>query len=139
MVGADPDTAVVPDGVVLNGEPGSRAPHLWMRRGGARISTLDLYERAMVLLSSESGGWHAAGAEVAASLSVPLDSYRVGAGTGADLAPEPGPEWAAAHGITPSGAVLVRPDGFVAWRHEGESADPAKSLREAVTRVLSRD
>ncbi|MFJ3551878.1 FAD-dependent oxidoreductase [Streptomyces sp. NPDC090114] len=139
VVGADPGTAVVPDGVVLNGEPGSRAPHLWVRRGGSRISTLDLYERALVLLSSEGGGWHAAGAEVAASLSVPLDSFRVGGGAGADLVPEPGPEWAAAHGITPSGAVLVRPDGFVAWRHEGESADPAKSLAEAVKAVLSRD
>lgn len=29
------------------------------------------------------------------------------------------PEWARAHGIGPAGAVLIRPDGQVAWRCAG--------------------
>ncbi|AYL39939.1 monooxygenase (plasmid) [Streptomyces fungicidicus] len=138
VLGADAATPVVPEGVALNGEPGSRAPHLWLTRAGERISTLDLYERSLVLLSSDTGAWHAAATEAVAGLPVPLDSHRIGTGPGADLVPAPGADWAAAHGVTPDGAVLVRPDGFVAWRHEGPAADPAKTLREAVTAILSR-
>ncbi|MEU1078924.1 FAD-dependent monooxygenase [Streptomyces sp. NPDC005908] len=136
VLGADPATPVVPDSVALTGEPGSRAPHLWLDRAGTRVSTLDLYERSLVLLTSPHSPWQAAAAEVAAGLPVPLDVY--GIGEGADLAPEPGTDWAAAHGVTPDGAVLVRPDGFVAWRHGGPAADPARTLREAVTTLLSR-
>ncbi len=82
-----------------------------------RVSTLDLYERSLVLLASPHSPWLAAAAEVASALPVPLDAY--GVGEGADLVPEDGADWAAAHGVTRDGAVLVRPDGFVAWRHEG--------------------
>lgn len=131
----------MPEGVRLTGEPGSRAPHMWLNRADGRISTLDLYERSMVLLSSAdgSGGWHTAAGEVARRLSVPLDSYRVGGGPDAELSPESGTDWAEVHGVTADGAVLVRPDGFVAWRSEGPSADPAAALREALEGVLNRD
>ncbi len=138
VLGTDPATPVVPDGVVLNGEPGSRAPHLWLDRAGTRVSTLDLYERSLVLLSAENGPWQAAASEVAAQLSVPLDAYRIGDGPHADLTPDPDTDWAGAHGITEDGAILVRPDGFVAWRHPARPADPAKALREAVETILSR-
>lgn len=127
---------MVPDALKLTGEPGSRAPHLWLDRAGARISTLDLYERSLVLLASPHSPWLAAAAEVAAGLPAPLDAY--GVGEGADLVPEPGADWAEAHGITPDGAVLVRPDGFVAWRHEGAAGNPATTLRDAVATLLSR-
>ncbi|MFC5202970.1 MULTISPECIES: FAD-dependent oxidoreductase [Streptomyces] len=140
VLDADPTLPIVPDGMRLTGEPGSRAPHLWLERSGDRISTLDLYERSMVLLSSADGttGWHTAAKDVAARLSVPLDSYRIGGGPGAELSPEGGSDWARAHGVTTEGAVLVRPDGFVAWRSEGPSADPGATLREALVELLDR-
>ncbi|MFG2433719.1 FAD-dependent oxidoreductase [Streptomyces sp. NPDC048508] len=138
VVGADPAAPVVPDGVRLTGEPGTRAPHQWLTRSGERVSTLDLYERSMVLLSSAdgSGGWHDAALDVARELDVPLDSYRVGVRPEAELAPADDTDWAEAHGVSRDGAVLVRPDGFVAWRSTEGSADPAAALREAVTTVL---
>ena len=141
VLGADPAAPVIPDGVMLTGEPGSRAPHVWLDRSGTRISTLDLYERSCVLLSSANGAcdWHTAAAEVAKDLSVPLEAYRVGDGPDAELTPEDGADWARAHGITADGAVLVRPDGFVAWRSEGPVPDPAVVLRKAVTTVLARN
>ena len=68
-----------PDGMRLTGEPGSRAPHLWVsRRGVRRLSTLDLYERSLVLLTGAGGARLARRRRkrVADRLSVPLDVYR---------------------------------------------------------------
>jgi putative polyketide hydroxylase len=140
VLGGDPAAPVVPDGMRLAGEPGSRAPHMWLQRDGARLSTLDLYERSMVLLSSGDGAgeWHAAAAGIAEHLSVPLDSYRIGAGADCELCTEGETDWAQVHGITADGAVLVRPDGFVAWRSEGASADPGTTLRAALASLLDR-
>lgn len=140
VLGADQAMPVVPEGMRLTGEPGSRAPHMWLTDAGARISTLDLYERSLVLLSCAdgAGGWHAAAKAVAKQLSVPLDSYRVGSGSDAELSPASEMDWAEVHGVTADGAVLVRPDGFVAWRSEGASADPTTALREALAAVLDR-
>ncbi|MGC0385098.1 FAD-dependent oxidoreductase [Streptomyces sp. SAI-129] len=141
VVGADPATPVVPEGLDLSGAPGSRAPHLWLRRGEQRLSTLDLYEDSLVLLSdaAQPTGWHEAAAEVAAGMRVPLQSYRVGGTPGADLTPDDEEtDWARAHGVTRGGAVLVRPDGFVAWRCPGPAPDPAAMLRQVVGSVLAR-
>ncbi|GAB7102557.1 hypothetical protein JCM4814A_08710 [Streptomyces phaeofaciens JCM 4814] len=139
VAGTDPGSPVVPEQLDLSGEPGSRAPHLWIRRNGERISTLDLYERTLVLLSDAAvpGGWHQAAARLADELLVPLRSFRVGAEPGAELVPEDDVDWAQRHGIAPGGAVLVRPDGFVAWRAAGPEAEPMRALRQALTQVLS--
>ncbi|MFF5932180.1 FAD-dependent oxidoreductase [Streptomyces sp. NPDC012508] len=134
--GADLTVPVVPDSLRLTGEPGSRAPHMWLHRAGERVSTLDLYERTLVLLSSGSNGaWHTAAARVAEKLSLPLVSYRIGDGPEAELSPE-SLDWAEVHGVTTDGAVLVRPDGFVAWRSDGAASDPEAALREVVTAIL---
>ncbi|MDX3452880.1 FAD-dependent monooxygenase [Streptomyces sp. ME02-8801-2C] len=140
VVGADAAVPVVPEGVRLTGEPGSRAPHLWLNRAGTRISTLDLYEGSLVLLSSAggAGGWHDAATAVARELAVPLDSYRIGSGPDVELSSASDLEWAEAHGVGADGAVLVRPDGFVAWRSVGAAADPRATLRETLSSILDR-
>ncbi|MDH6568952.1 putative polyketide hydroxylase [Streptomyces sp. SAI-117] len=138
VVGADPAGPVVPDRLDLSGEPGSRAPHMAVRQQGERISTLDLYERSLVLLSGagSASGWHEAAVRLAEETSVPLVSYRLGAGPHAELTPEDGTDWSAAHGTTPEGAVLVRPDGFVAWRSPGPVPDARSALRQVLKAVL---
>ncbi|MFF4487934.1 FAD-dependent oxidoreductase [Streptomyces sp. NPDC001544] len=143
VVDADPATPVVPEALHLTGEPGSRAPHMWLRRDGERLSTLDLYERDMVLLSDAeekggTGGWHEAATRLAEQMPIPLTSYRVGIGPDAELTPEGDVNWAERHGTTPGGAVLVRPDGFVAWRSPGPVEEPALTLREVLGTVLAR-
>ena len=37
------------------GQPGSRAPHVFLRRGGTRLSTLDLFGGNFVLLTGARG------------------------------------------------------------------------------------
>ncbi|MGQ4513080.1 FAD-dependent monooxygenase [Streptomyces sp. DW26H14] len=138
VLGTDPEESVVPQGMRLGGDPGSRAPHLWVRRAGVRLSTLDLYERSLVLLTGRAGEpWRTAAEHVARKLSVPLDVYAVG--DEESLLPEEGADWAAAHGTTEEGAVLVRPDGFVAWRESGSVRDPEGTLTDVLRALLRRE
>ncbi|MFD3538291.1 FAD-dependent oxidoreductase [Streptomyces sp. NPDC058662] len=138
VVGGEPGRPIIPQALRLVGDTGTRAPHLWLARAGERISSLDLYEQSFVLLSSPGTPWREAAEQAARELSARLDAYTVGSGPGADLLPENGADWAQAHGLTPEGAVLVRPDGFVAWRSEGAVADPGATLLDVLSTVLHR-
>ncbi|MFF3591981.1 FAD-dependent oxidoreductase [Streptomyces sp. NPDC002387] len=137
VVGAKAEEPIIPDELSLCADPGTRAPHLWVTRQGVTLSTVDMYERSFVLLGGNAA-WRTAGENVAAKLNVPLESCTIGAGEEFDLDTGDGPDWASAHGTTPAGAVLVRPDGFVAWRAEGEPRDKEKELAEALIEVLGR-
>ncbi|MFF4244551.1 FAD-dependent oxidoreductase [Streptomyces sp. NPDC001822] len=139
VLGVDPQTPVVPEGMGLTGEPGSRAPHMWLGRDGVRVSTLDLYEQAFVLLcDARHQDWRAAAAGVSKRLGVRLDAFGIGSGPDADLVSEEGADWAASHGTSAEGAVLVRPDGFVAWRSENAAADAEGTLYEVMATLLHR-
>ena len=121
----------------LNGLPGSRVPHLWIERQGLRISTLDLFDGRFVLLTGAGGfAWREAAAEVAARLGIALAAYRIG--QDADLlALESG--WQAKLGISSEGAVLVRPDGFVAWRSSTSPANPVAAVEQVVAHILGKN
>ncbi|OIJ66562.1 FAD-dependent oxidoreductase [Streptomyces mangrovisoli] len=140
VVGAEPAQPVVPEGMNLTAQPGSRAPHLWLRRSGERVSTLDLYERSMVLLcdagTAAGAAWHTAARRVAETDGVPLAAYRIGSGADADLTYDAGGDWAETHGTSPDGAVVVRPDGYVAWRSAGAVPDAEAELRSVLATVL---
>jgi hypothetical protein len=120
-----------------SGQPGLRAPHVVVRRDGADQSTLDLIHRDAVLVAGPPGAaWARAAAATAEALRVPLDVYRLDA----DLDDAHG-EFAKAYGIGPDGAVLIRPDGFVAWRARDAAADDgaaADALGGAVARMVGR-
>ena len=140
VVGAPPDRPIVPDAFHLGGEPGSRAPHLWVMREGRRISTLDLYERSFVLLAGSGGQtWRNAAEKASLNLGVPIETYLVGTGPDHDLAPDPDADWAQLHGTAEDGAVLVRPDGFVAWRAGAAIPDADRVLTNVLQTVLCRD
>ncbi|MFD9223015.1 FAD-dependent monooxygenase [Streptomyces sp. NPDC060064] len=121
----------------LSGEPGTRAPHLELERDGKSISVLDLYGRTPVVITAEGGqAWADAAKAVADDLGVTLTAHRIG-GPGAEIV-APGNGVAKTYGIEAGGAVLVRPDGFVAWRSAGSVADPQGELAAAVGQLLSR-
>ena len=137
VAGADPEQPVVPERFEASGEPGSRAPHMWLRRGTDRLSTLDLYENSPVLLTDDTSGgdaWQAAARRVAERMPVPLECHRVG--PSGDLVPDSDAGWAAVHGTSEGGAVLVRPDGFVAWRGQAPPQDPERVLGDVLREVL---
>jgi 2-polyprenyl-6-methoxyphenol hydroxylase-like FAD-dependent oxidoreductase len=129
------------------GLPGTRAPHVELSRDGTRLSALDLYLGDFVLMAGPDGaGWSEAASTAGARLGVSVLSYTVGrSGAGTtnrgEIVDEPvdastAPFWTA-YGIGPSGASLVRPDGYVAWRAHSYTSDASDRLIAALRQVLS--
>jgi 2-polyprenyl-6-methoxyphenol hydroxylase-like FAD-dependent oxidoreductase len=111
-----------------HGRPGSRAPHVFVERDGARVSTLDLFGRNFVVLVAPDGeGWRSAALAAAQEVGVPIDCHLVG-----------NPEFADAYGITGAGAVLVRPDGVVGWRTLDGTGASAATVQDVLTALLCR-
>jgi putative polyketide hydroxylase len=113
-----------------SGRPGTRAPHVVLRRGTTPVSTRELCYRGFVLLTGDPG-WVTAADAVAARRGLPLEAHHIG-GEPAD----PQDAWATAYGVPADGAVLIRPDGVIGWR----TATPpdAASLDAVLTEILDR-
>jgi 2-polyprenyl-6-methoxyphenol hydroxylase-like FAD-dependent oxidoreductase len=123
---ADPRTTL--------GIPGSRAPHVWLTRAGKRVSTIDLTGHYLLLAGAEGQLWMDA---VKAATGLPLEAYCIGK----DFDDVEG-RFPQAYGISSSGASLVRPDGFVAWRCEKSvhcAHDAAVMLSNALRQSLGHD
>jgi aklavinone 12-hydroxylase len=128
------DGALVEDPTQPTGRPGTRAAHVVFEYRGKSISSLDLIGRDFVLLTGPDGApWARAGTALAYGCGVPLSIYRVGA----DLV-DVHRKWEARYGVTSSGAVLLRPDGYIAWRARTAASSPSSTLREAIARVMFR-
>ncbi|MDB5875444.1 MAG: 2-polyprenyl-6-methoxyphenol hydroxylase [Ramlibacter sp.] len=125
---------------VPHAKPGWRAPHFWGRTAQQRIrvSSVMLFDGGFTLLAGPQGqAWVDAARALAGTSPLPaIKAWRVAAD--GDLAPE-SVDFCALYGIGADGAVLVRPDGHVAWRVPGAAADPGRALREALDRTLCRE
>jgi 2-polyprenyl-6-methoxyphenol hydroxylase-like FAD-dependent oxidoreductase len=132
IVGPDDSAPLHEHPAASHGRPGSRAPHVVLDRAGSPLSTLDLLGRNFVLLAGSAGAaWCTAALDAGRQLGVTLDAWQVG---GDDLH-DAGDQFPSAYGISPAGAVLVRPDGFVGWR-AADAADASPSVLADVLRTL---
>jgi putative polyketide hydroxylase len=122
-----------------SGMPGSRAPHVTLRRAGRELSALDLLgPRFTVLCGTADPGWPAAACELAGQLRAGLAVHRIGTGPGQGDVWDPDGSWQAAYGVGPAGAVLIRPDGIVAWRSAAAAAgDATAALATALAGALA--
>ncbi|KAK5636315.1 hypothetical protein RRF57_012027 [Xylaria bambusicola] len=125
--------------------PGFRLPHAWLRASNAipsdpMISTHDLAGKGhFTILTGISGKakWAYAALRVNIDLSVEIPVYSIGVGDYRDVFYD----WSKKKGVSEDGAVLVRPDRFVAWRSNGEDRDPERNadrLITVVSRILGR-
>lgn len=110
------------------GQPGTRAPHLWVNTGEAwtRVSTLDLFQESWVLITPDAARWSAAAKEASDRLGIEVRCPMVRTDEGA---------LATAFGVDADGASLVRPDGYVAWRTADATAEPTSVLIAAITKA----
>src|SRR5215471_3280657 len=111
------------------GRPGSRAPHVWIQQRGQRISPIDLFRGAFVILAGpDADAWFDAAPKAAARFTgLQVDAHRI-----------VDDDFTAAYGISSSGATLVRPDGFIAWRSKSLDGDPGAELTRVLSGLLAR-
>jgi 2,4-dichlorophenol 6-monooxygenase len=116
--------------------PGHPLPHAWVEHEGTRLPLGSLVDGgAFLLLAGEEGqDWVEAARRVASGLGLPLRAARVG-GLDSDYL-DIRFAWLRHRGITPSGAVLVRPDRFVAFRSAAAVPDPDAVLADVMGRIL---
>ena len=143
-------SAVVPDGTSprhnpdpiriydMSTRPGHPLPHAWVEsgQGGERVSTVNLVRpgRFLLIAGEEGGDWCRAAEQVSVELGVPVDAVRIGHASG-DLL-DPRLTWTRLREHGPQGAILVRPDRFVAWRSPASSGECTGVLRDALASVL---
>ncbi len=143
--------AVVPDGSAppapIDGirvyqpstRPGAPLPHAWIDdEDGNRRPVKDLVAPGRFLLIAGEDGqeWCDAARELAAEADLPLDAVRIGHLDG-DLY-DPRCSWLRHRQIASGGAILVRPDRFIAWRHPAASGEPRAALAAALSQILAR-
>ena len=116
-----------------------RAPHVWLEKNGDRISTLDLFGRKIVLLSARDGErWVSAARLVAAELRLEVPAFRVASNRSDDSLVDVEERFCDAYEIGPGDAVIVRPDGFLAWTSRESSEEPVTAIRRALSELLYR-
>jgi 2-polyprenyl-6-methoxyphenol hydroxylase-like FAD-dependent oxidoreductase len=111
------------------GRPGTRLAHTVVTRGGQAISTLDLVGPGFVLLAGAEGvGW------MEAAKAAKLSAFRFGEDFDGDAS-----AFLARTGLGAGGALLARPDGFIAARWKQAVHDPASTLENALARAQCRE
>jgi putative polyketide hydroxylase len=128
------------DPATRRAELGTRAPHVFVTRDGVQMSTLDLFGNGFVVLSGVEGqAWSTAAAAAGNALGMAVTAYRVAAAAAPGVLVNDTGAFADAYDLPAAGAVLVRPDGFVAWRKDAPGDDPGADLAAALRRALARD
>ena len=144
-------TAIFPDGTDDPGferdrvehyqattRPGAHLPHVWLTRDQRQVSTLDLCGKGTFTLLTGIAGekWVAVAEAAAKALGVDINVRVIGPGrTYVDTYGD----WATAREVTEDGAVLVRPDMFVAWRARDASQAELDGFLPALRSILDRD
>ena len=123
--------------VIFGAEAGRRLPHVWLTRHQHRVSSLDVCRpgRFTLLTGIAGGHWIAAAAQAVAVDGALLDIVRVGPGQDYE---DPYGDFARLCLDDETGALLVRPDLYVAWRAAKAPVDPAAALRSVLASVLEK-
>ncbi|MGV9678495.1 FAD-dependent monooxygenase [Nocardia sp. NPDC003482] len=129
VLGAGPELPRAQRPDQWSGQPGTRAPHLALTDPDGS-STLDLFGRDWVVMF-EDARWRAAADTAGRQLDVAVRSVEIGT----DVETRDSDVFATAYGLSHTGAALIRPDGYIAWRAVAIPEDPAAALTQALAQV----
>lgn len=130
----DPDLIYIPQTAA-----GCALPHAAITDpAGRQQSTIDLVAGGAFHLLTGPGGeaWSAVCDEIAHRTGLDIKVTAIGPGCPFG---DPYGEWQRIRGIGDTGAVLVRPDGHVAWRAETAGEEQLQALLTAVAGLLGHD
>jgi 2,4-dichlorophenol 6-monooxygenase len=116
-----------------------RLPHAWIEdEDGGRRPVKDLVApgRFLLIAGEDGQAWCEAARQLAAEAGVPLDALRIGHIDG-DYH-DPRCAWQRHRQIARDGAILIRPDRFIAWRSPAGSGEPRAALAAALSQILAR-
>lgn len=116
-----------------SGQPGFRAPDIRLGEGPDAPLLRDRFANRWVLVTGERGDlWRQAATVLPEARTLDLKT--------ADgvIRPHQPAGHSSPLGISATGAVLIRPDGFIAWRATGAPENPAESLRHALRQLSVR-
>jgi 2-polyprenyl-6-methoxyphenol hydroxylase-like FAD-dependent oxidoreductase len=115
---------------------GARAPHVMVKRAGWHRSTTDVTGTRMVLIAPpQAHTWVRDVSDAARALGVPLE---VTLFTPPCTDVQAARLWRDAYGVAVERAVLVRPDGHIAWITPATASNPAALASEVLARILDR-
>jgi 2,4-dichlorophenol 6-monooxygenase len=116
--------------------PGHRLPHVWLEVNGERLSSHDLLDRNagfLLLANGDGQAWCDAAKTLSSRIGVDIRTVRVA--VDGDALDTDG-SWNRLCQLHPGGAIIVRPDGIVAWRSMGAETDPLQAIGEAMRAAL---
>jgi 2,4-dichlorophenol 6-monooxygenase len=115
--------------------PGAKLPHAFVYRGTETFSTLDLIGKGNFTLITGIGGdaWVKAATALAKARGLHIATRVIGPGR--DYEDHFG-DWAKLREISEAGCLLIRPDGYVAYRHNGAAKNAEKLLGDALNQIL---
>lgn len=119
--------------------PGSRLPHFPVVYGRETISihvAVSPHGFTLFTGTQAAPAWRQAARIVGGALRMPLTCLVIGPGSDADLR-DSADVWPALSEVERTGAVLVRPDGHVAWRAHALPDSPVGALDAALHDLLS--
>jgi len=123
------------------GKSGTRASHLILkqRTNGSKLSTLDLFGKNFVLLTGKDGTiWYEVIAKVSNYLEIKIDTYMIGEDDKDDCElVDINHHFYKRFAVSPDGAVLIRPDGFIAWRSKSLENHKQDSATKKLSNIIS--
>ncbi|KAH3942616.1 hypothetical protein HBH53_185440 [Parastagonospora nodorum] len=106
--------------------PGHHLPHMWLRKGDRIVSTRDLLAlNNFVLFTANPTAWKDVKSAMVDIVAIDNDDWE-------DL----DSKWRHLSGVGDEGAVLVRPDGIVAWRSKSTEGNSAEEMATVLAKVL---
>ncbi|KAJ5363658.1 uncharacterized protein N7496_009371 [Penicillium cataractarum] len=131
IIGADESLPRAKKPDEWNGQPGTHIPHFWVLKDGEKVPTLDLLSQGEWTLFSESDEWSEAISFVNENSPIPVRFVHLGE----SVQFVHGDDFQKSLEVSHSGAVLVRPDGYIAWRVKDIPGNASETLGSAISKV----
>jgi 2-polyprenyl-6-methoxyphenol hydroxylase-like FAD-dependent oxidoreductase len=126
FVGVDGDLPCAKKPDEWAGQPGTHLPHFWVERDGERFSSLAVVGQNSWTLISASEDWGKVVLSVNGKSRSAIRSVRLD---------EQLKVFRGAFSVSETGAALIRPDGYIAWKIEEMPSGPFGVLVEVLSQV----